>query len=79
MSAALLTAVEQTAELLARLDAIGEEKRVSPNALKQVVRSVLGVLRGALRKNVTPKQLFEDFAQLGTRADPQCKRRICAY
>jgi len=55
---------------MAQLEAFAEARRINVNTMKNVVRSVLTVLRGALRKNLLPKVIVEDLVLLGMRAAP---------
>jgi hypothetical protein len=55
----------QPAEAMAQLEAFAEARRINSGEMKNVVRSLLTVLRGALRKNLLPKAIVDDLTSLG--------------
>ena len=58
----------QPEEAMAQLEGFAEARRINVNEMKNVVRSLLTVLRGALRKNLLPKAIVDDLGLLG----PSC-------
>ena len=59
---------------MAQLEAFAEARRINLNEMKNIVRSLLTVLRGALRKNLLPKSIGEDLATLGARTGRTSER-----
>ena len=51
---------------MAQLEGFAEARRINVNEMKNVVRSLLTVLRGALRKNLLPKAIVDDLGLLGS-------------
>ncbi|XP_078595951.1 COMM domain-containing protein 7-like [Branchiostoma floridae x Branchiostoma japonicum] len=55
----------KSARMLQQLDEFAEHHGISAGPLKNVVKSLLSVLNGALRRNLTPALLKEDLTNLG--------------
>ncbi|KAI8511696.1 COMM domain-containing protein 7 [Branchiostoma belcheri] len=55
----------KSARMLQQLDEFAEHHGISAGPLRNVVKSVLSVLNGALRRNLTPALLKEDLTNLG--------------
>lgn len=51
--------------IMAQLDSFAEQRRIKNSQIKTVMRSLLTVLRANLRKNATPKGVYDEFVQLG--------------
>lgn len=55
----------KSSRLLAQVDEFAEQNGVGPGALKNVFKSLLVFLNSALRQNLSPSQLQDDFQNLG--------------
>ncbi|XP_054752386.2 COMM domain-containing protein 7-like [Lytechinus pictus] len=55
----------KSSKLLGQLDEFSDEQGVSRPALRNVVKSLLAVPYSAVRKNLSPSDLKEDFVNLG--------------
>eukprot|EP00057_Strongylocentrotus_purpuratus_P025879 XP_011680353.1 PREDICTED: COMM domain-containing protein 7 isoform X4 [Strongylocentrotus purpuratus] len=55
----------KSSKLLGQLDEFADEQGVSGPALRNVVKSLLAVPYSAVRKNLSPSDLKEDFVNLG--------------
>ncbi|KAL5014283.1 hypothetical protein ScPMuIL_008553 [Solemya velum] len=66
---AFLIEPSKSSRLLSQLDEFSEQNSLSSAALKNVFKSLLYIPNSALRRNVTPAQLKEDFVNLGLSDD----------
>ena len=51
---------------MSQIEDFAEEKGVSASALKNVIKSLLGFFRSAIKSNLTPAHVKEDLEIFGT-------------
>ena len=61
-----LVSPKEGARFMSQIEDFAEEKGVSASALKNVIKSLLGFFKSAIKSNLTPAHVKEDLEIFGT-------------